>query len=466
MRTGEALQLFLESVHQHWRTQLAAEIAAAMGTYLAEADPIATNIAGGEITRRNPNETHDEWLYRSYMADIPRIEMEKAEKKGRPISHEEAKTLAHPKAVTNIAKQKHAHGRLTGILGRLLAQPPQIKPPSRDLPPEAHPPGAAPQPQSEAEQESDDSYHIVSVGSGMGHEQALSHDDLDKKHNWTGLEYQQSLVDSANARNQDFGITNADNQQWSVYDGSREELAGLEHQRASEMHPDDWEDRIGQLPEGERKILYLKHACGGLTDAALKKAIEHGYHAVVAHTCCSNRYAGLSHDIVGGETPFSRDEELDRLNTERAERGEDRMSHKRLKSTPKGKSGSLDHRHFPEEDDRVSFGTWQGLVSASQQKGTQRGMRAQQRIDEHRHEYLQNNGYTVRHGWFSQDGKPEPAGGHFVAVRNDQQHLLDRLNSPELMQDVERSHDSHEQPQQQEHLNLGLSRTSLLIEFV
>lgn len=308
---------------------------------LCEAATIASNMTSDSpLAPREKDEPYSSWLVKTYKDTlVPKFGPEKG----------------HEKAVTQTAKQLHAHDRLTSVLSKLN----QEKKP------------------------------VVAPGTGFAHEQVVA-----PQMRWRGFEYQKNNVDGANERNQMFGVPDSENKEWSLYKGSLKDLEDVSKKPADQVHP-DWETRLGneELPKGEHNFMYLKHFCGGGTDASLKHAVEQGYHGVVAHTCCSNRYTGISHCIIGK------------------------------------------HANVPWSD-------YKRLVSSSGDKESERGLKAQLEIDSLRKKYLEDHGYEVRQGWFGKSGEWEPSGGFLFAVRKDQPHLVKRLKDPELLKGHEVFSDS------------------------
>lgn len=319
---------------------------------LFESSVIATNVSSGNLPKV-PTEQHPNvkaWTHASFNQDFTRRNLEKK------MAPEDAEALANAQAHASTNKQERVHTKLTGVVGRLLG----------GATPHGHPEG----------------YHVVSPGSGMGHEQVFKHPDLAlQPHRMVGLEFQNELTDLADHRNKGFGIHNASNHQWSIYDTSglgdtKQQIAELDkigHAPVDKVHP-DWEKRLAVgyngLPSGEHNVGYAKHACGGLTDLTLKKAVDSNWDGFVAQTCCSHRYAGISHKIIG------------------------------------------EHHKMPWEE-------WQKLVEASSHNEEPDVARAAQlKIDELRKKYLEDHGYSVRHEWtVGPDGKPDPKGGLLVAAR-------------------------------------------------
>lgn len=133
---------------------------------------------------------------------------------------------------------------------------------------------------------------ILAPASGLGHEQMLA-----PQHKWTGLEFQKTLVDAANQRNKQAGLP-TDNHEWSLWGGDFD-AAMKELGPNWDEHLDKW-DTIKDNPD----VLYLKHACGGLTDGSLKVAADKGVQHIFIASCCSFRYIGISHKILAPEMSF------------------------------------------------------------------------------------------------------------------------------------------------------------------
>jgi len=339
-----------------------------------------------------PTDTHSprSWTHASYVQDFTAKEKKKKRKKGEaPITHEEAVARAHALADHSMAKQTRAHRRLTGIAARLMP----------DKPSEDRPQG----------------HNLVGVGSGMGHEQTrgIKHKELEAKpHTQTGHDFLPQLIASANHRNKGFGVHNASNHEWSAYhvgdkghehpEGSKErghaqvaEVEKLQSMPAEKAHHDH-KDRIQKgmdgLPDGEHNIGYAKHACGGVTDTGIKKAMQHGYHGFVANTCCSHRLTGVSHEIIAKHHGIKW-KQWEKLVKTSGDLG-----------SPK-KSSDKDTR----TDEEVS------KDFAHDQK---RSRKAQLAIDHYRKGYMEHHGYTVHQGWARDaDGKPEAKGGILAAAK-------------------------------------------------
>jgi hypothetical protein len=124
---------------------------------------------------------------------------------------------------------------------------------------------------------------VVSPGSGFSHEQVIAPDLK-----WMGLEYQKNLVDMANQRNEQMGIA-PKTKRWSLTKVDPGEKLG-----------EDWNQKINEIVDenGNIEALYAKHACGGLTDGAMYKAVSSMVPKIFLATCCANRYTELSWRIL------------------------------------------------------------------------------------------------------------------------------------------------------------------------
>ena len=124
---------------------------------------------------------------------------------------------------------------------------------------------------------------ILAPGSGMGDEQVFGK-DLD----WHGLEYQQNLVDLSTQRNKQLGLPSI-TEQWSFLKVDPESKLG-----------ENWEEKINTFTDksGNATAIYAKHACGGLTDGALYRAIQMKIPRMLLATCCANRYPEVSWRVL------------------------------------------------------------------------------------------------------------------------------------------------------------------------
>jgi hypothetical protein len=195
---------------------------------------------------------------------------------------------------------------------------------------------------------------VVSVGSGFGHEQAVN-----PNYKWLGLEFQKNLVSMANQRNSIMGLE-SDNQVWSAWEGEFEEAKG-------ELG-EDWEEKLGELPYAN--AVYLKHACGGLTDSSLYQAIKTGIPTIVIASCCAHRFQGISHKVLAPDWDFADWEKLVKKSSKRQ---------------------TKDGKIHPE------------------------GSKAVEKIDDLRQALLEKHGYVVSRGWQEKDGERTPAGSFIVA---------------------------------------------------
>ncbi len=125
---------------------------------------------------------------------------------------------------------------------------------------------------------------IVSPGSGVGHEQVIA-----PGYKWRGLEYQKNLVDMANQRNMQMGLLDSNSREWSLFKGDPDQELGSE-----------WNEKLNSIinEEGIPKVIYAKHACGGLTDGVMFEAANKGIKKMLFATCCANRYTELSWRVL------------------------------------------------------------------------------------------------------------------------------------------------------------------------
>lgn len=137
---------------------------------------------------------------------------------------------------------------------------------------------------------------VLAPGSGVGHEQVIGPDI-----NWVGLEHQQNLVDMANQRNEQLGLPTR-TRQWS--------LTTSENQ--GDSLGENWEEKINKITDedGDVVAIYAKHACGGITDSAMRDAALKGIPNMVLATCCANRYMELSWRILQPPVSFTEYEKI------------------------------------------------------------------------------------------------------------------------------------------------------------
>jgi len=138
---------------------------------------------------------------------------------------------------------------------------------------------------------------ILAPASGIGHEQMIA-----PEYKWTGLEFQEASVDFAKQRNKMVSYENAQNYTWDFLKNMSPEQAMVE------MGP-DWEENLNDLNFGNKEgdmpeAIYLKHACGGITDSAMKKAVEKKIPMIFIASCCAHRYMGVSHKIIAPHMKF------------------------------------------------------------------------------------------------------------------------------------------------------------------
>ena len=362
-----------------------------LGGLLDEASKVIVSNMPEEGLKKIPTKGHTakSWTHASYKQDFTEKVKRKAEEKKEALSPDEVDARAHKMADHSVEKQTRAHSRLTGIVGRMLP----------DKAPEGRPQG----------------HNVVGIGSGMGHEQAegIKHKDLAKKpHTQTGHDFLKPLIDSANHRNKGMGVTNASNHEWSAYhvgdkgaehpEGSKDradaqiaEVGKLQNMPASKAHHDH-EERTQKgmdgLPHGEHNIGYAKHACGGITDTGIKKAVQHGYHGFVANTCCSHRLTGVSHEVIAKHHGIKW-KDWQKLVKTSGELGSSK------------RSGEGDKRTDAE-------------IREDYAHDRKRSRKAQLAIDHYRKGVLEHHGYTVHQGWANgKDGKPEPKGGILAAAK-------------------------------------------------
>lgn len=177
---------------------------------------------------------------------------------------------------------------------------------------------------------------IVSPGSGFAHEQVVG-----SPLRFSGLEYQQALVDMANQRNEQLGIPSRSTQ-WSFL---------KDFEPGSGPIGDDWESKINTI-EGDSNVIYAKHACGGLTDGVVYDAVRRGVKKIFLATCCAYRYTDVSHKVL----------------------------------RPKDETGRL-----------LSFDEYKAIAKDSRKQG-EVGKAACNQIDDWRQQYLEENGYRVDRG--------------------------------------------------------------------
>ena len=137
---------------------------------------------------------------------------------------------------------------------------------------------------------------VLAPGSGVGHEQIIGPDI-----NWIGLEYQQNLADMANQRNEQIGLPSR-TRQWSLIKGDAQ----------GKFLGENWEEEINKITDddGDVVALYAKHACGGITDSAMRDAASEGIPNMLLATCCANRYTRLSWNILQPPVSFEKYEEI------------------------------------------------------------------------------------------------------------------------------------------------------------
>jgi len=170
---------------------------------------------------------------------------------------------------------------------------------------------------------------IVAPGAGLGHEQILAPEYV-----WTGLEFDPNRVDLANKQKELLGLR-AKNYEWNFL----KDLKNIE-ETMTEMGP-GWEEKLnddlignkhGEMPEA----IYLKHACGGMTDGIMKKAIEKKIPYIFIASCCAHRYVGISHKIIAPHMTFEEYKSLtkksqDKNHPEEAKKAVDEINELRRK---------------------------------------------------------------------------------------------------------------------------------------
>ena len=179
---------------------------------------------------------------------------------------------------------------------------------------------------------------IVSPGSGVGHEQVVA-----PQYKWRGLEYQRNLVDMANQRNMQMGLIDSNSREWSILNVDVDQELG-----------NDWSEKLNSIvdKEGVPKVVYAKHACGGLTDGVMFDAANKGIKKMLFATCCANRYAELSWRVLN----------------------------------PKDESGKP-----------LSFEEYNKIAKSSKKDGEE-GKMAVDMIDGWREDFLKSRGYEVTRG--------------------------------------------------------------------
>lgn len=178
---------------------------------------------------------------------------------------------------------------------------------------------------------------VVAPGAGFAHEQVV-----DPSYDWVGLEYQKALADMATERNKQLGISGK-TKQWSFIEAEPEEKLG-----------EGWKDKLRTITDdaGNPTALYLKHACGGITDGSLYKAVEAKIPYIFAATCCAFRYPEVSFRVLN----------------------------------PTNDDGSP-----------MSFDEYMRLAKKSR-KQDETGKAYVKKIDNFRQKFLEDNGYTVERG--------------------------------------------------------------------
>jgi hypothetical protein len=179
---------------------------------------------------------------------------------------------------------------------------------------------------------------IISPGSGVGHEQVVA-----PQYKWRGLEYQSPQVNMANQRNMQMGLIDSNSKEWSLLNVDVNEELG-----------DDWTEKLNSIigEEGLPKVVYAKHACGGLTDGVMFDAANKGVKKMLFATCCANRYAELSWRVL----------------------------------SPKDESGKP-----------LSFEEYNKIAKSSKKDGEE-GKMAVDMIDGWREDFLKSRGYEVTRG--------------------------------------------------------------------
>ena len=194
---------------------------------------------------------------------------------------------------------------------------------------------------------------VVSPGAGLAHESIVS-----PNYKWTGLDFQKPLIDSCKERDAILGRQGNEYNRWSILDGDVRDAQ-------QQMRTGELSSRLGVLPKSD--AVYLKHACGGITDGALKQAVANGTKKIVVASCCADRFPGISHAILCPEKPFAE---------------------------------------------------YQKLVDRSKVRNSEDGLDAVKEIDDLRQKYLEKNGYKVERGWRTdEDGQRLAAGSYFVATK-------------------------------------------------
>ena len=179
---------------------------------------------------------------------------------------------------------------------------------------------------------------VVAPGSGAGDEQVLA-PDL----NWRGLEYQQNLVDIANQRNKQMGLGSL-TEQWSFLNID-----------PTMPLTENWQDNINTISDSSGKpiAIYAKHACGGLTDGSLFRAVQDKIPIIFLATCCANRYTEVSWRVLD----------------------------------PKNEDGTP-----------MTFEEYKDLAYKSQDRQSQVGREFVDKIDSFREDFLRKHGYNVTRG--------------------------------------------------------------------
>jgi len=206
-------------------------------------------------------------------------------------------------------------------------------------------------------QDLDEGATVVSPGAGLGHENMIG----EKKFSWISMDFQGSIINLARERDRLLGINTNKYMQWSVWNG---ELSDANRP----INEEQLEKSLGSVPPSQ--AMYCKHACGGITDGSLKRAVENGVKKIVIASCCADRLSGISHAVLCPEMPF-----------------EDYMS----------------------------------IVRRSQVRNSSDGHDAVMQIDDLRESYLIKHGYSVERGWKTDDktGARLPAGSYLVATKRE-----------------------------------------------
>ena len=155
---------------------------------------------------------------------------------------------------------------------------------------------------------------IISPGSGVGSENVIA-----PQYIWHGLEYQPNSVSLFNDRNRQMGLPGRA-QVWSAFKGNPEDPI-----------QEDLESSISDFPEVtlNAKGLYAKHACGGVTDAAMMRACQNKVPEILLATCCANRYTEASFKILNPTNPngslmsYKDYDELARISKSQDEKGKE-----------------------------------------------------------------------------------------------------------------------------------------------